>query len=90
MSDFNAALRERFRSTAQIIRDALTAELSARLAECTEAQRAVFKRVFPNEIGKLSEEQLRNAVDVCQRTVHKNITTGRTASTPTSAGGRDG
>jgi hypothetical protein len=62
----------KFRTPKQIVRDALTIELISLLAECTEPQRQFFERIFPEGIDKISEDSLRNAVGLCQRTITKN------------------
>lgn len=44
--------------------------LNELLVQCTEKQRALFDRVFPH--GITSDEAMRNAVSICERTVAKN------------------
>jgi hypothetical protein len=43
--------------------------LADRLAQCTPTQQAFFGRVYPRGVR---EEQLMNAIDLCDRTIRKN------------------
>lgn len=70
----------KFRKPMEIARAALRAELEERLAELTESQRAHFKKFWPSAPPAMSFDALKNAVDVCQRTVAKNRA-GRPAPT---------
>lgn len=61
-----------FRSPNDVVRDALRAELTSLLGECSAAQQAFFLRVFPGGIDAQPEDKLRGAIDLCQRTIRKN------------------
>ena len=56
----------------QLVIDTLQREITELLSECSEPQVALFGRIFPNGIEKESEEQLKSALDLLQRTVKKN------------------
>lgn len=69
----------KIRSAAEIVRDALHTELVSLLEECTGDQMEFFVRVFGKGVTtiaatleNLSDEELQNAVAICQRTVKKN------------------
>ena len=57
-----------------IVRQALVAQVRELLGECTEQQRKTFALVFPDGVDRLPEKKLRQAVDLCNRTVLKNRT----------------
>ena len=48
--------------------------LAERLAQCTEAQQRMFNKVYPEGV---LESKLESAIDLCDRTIRKNIA-GRT------------
>ena len=51
--------------------DAFTRSLLAdRLAQCSPAQQALFHRFYP---GEVPEHKLINAIDLCDRTIKKNL-----------------
>lgn len=52
----------------------LREKLEERLSQCTDTQRAFFPKVYP---GKVSYEKLILAIDLCDRTIAKNIKLGR-------------
>ncbi|TDQ19914.1 hypothetical protein [Phyllobacterium brassicacearum] len=60
------------RSVSDIVRDALQQELKTLLSRCTEAQTAFFHSLYPGGIESLSEDKLRNAIPLCQRTIARN------------------
>jgi hypothetical protein len=60
------------RSANQIVREALKQELDRLLVRLSQPQRNVFDCIFPTGSASLSEGKLRQAVDLCQRTVLKN------------------
>jgi hypothetical protein len=54
-----------------IVRSALMHELNVLLPTCSPAQRMFFQKIYPN-VSSLTEERLRSALDLVQRTVRKN------------------
>ena len=44
--------------------------LNEALAQCTADQQAFFHRIFP---GGVSESKLVGAIDLCERTIRKNV-----------------
>lgn len=56
----------------QIIKNSLIYALSQMLAELTEEQKAMFIKIWPIAIPNMSEAELRNALNLCNRTVAKN------------------
>ena len=44
--------------------------LEDRLSQCTEKQVAFFKKIYP---GVVPESKLIDAIDLCDRTIRKNI-----------------
>lgn len=44
--------------------------LANHLAQCTEAQQALFRRCYPNGVPG---DRLVNAIDLCRRTIKKNL-----------------
>lgn len=47
----------------------LRKSLDARLAQCTEPQRSLFTRIYPNGVPG---DRLREAIALCDRTISKN------------------
>lgn len=62
-----------FRKPDDVVRDALLAELDGLLAECTEEQQARFLVIFPGGLESLTDNQIQNAILLCQRTIRKNL-----------------
>jgi hypothetical protein len=60
-------------SAKEIVRNALISHLKALLLQCTTEQQEKFSRIFPDGFMELEELQLRGAVDLCERTVAKNL-----------------
>jgi hypothetical protein len=60
------------RTTDQVIRDAVRTELRNLLELCTAKQRKTFQVIFPGTIASLSDETLRTAIALCQRTIRSN------------------
>jgi hypothetical protein len=54
-----------------VVRSALTCELDRLLPTCSPAQRMFFQKIYP-KVSALTEEKLRSALDLVQRTVRKN------------------
>ena len=44
--------------------------LENRLSQCTEKQKSFFNRIYPKGV---SESKLIDAIDLCDRTIRKNI-----------------
>lgn len=44
--------------------------LAERLSQCSEAQQAFFKRIYPKGVPEAS---LVSAIDLCDRTIKKNL-----------------
>lgn len=44
------------------------------LAQCTDAQQRFFKRMYPMGIDKMTEQQIRRAIQQCEATIKKNTT----------------
>lgn len=59
-------------SSDELVLDTLRRALIALLAECTEAQRAMFERIYPGGVSVLDETKLRTAYELARRTVAKN------------------
>ena len=71
MSDFMTEF-SKFKTSAQIIRDALTTELNSILEELTAEQQTTFVKLFPEGVEKLKNDKLIAAVDLVHRTLAKN------------------
>lgn len=54
------------------IENVMREEVIRLLEQCTEAQRGVFKRCFPEGLDKLDEPKLKTAIDLCERTIKQN------------------
>ena len=61
-----------FKTPDMIVHEALLGELKFLLLQCTENQQDFFTKVFHGNIEDLSEDKLKTAIDVCQRTICKN------------------
>jgi predicted type IV restriction endonuclease len=60
---------------AGFVRNALREEINRLLATCTDKQRELFDRIYPEGISTLSEDTLRRALELVQRTTSKNAAT---------------
>ena len=65
----------------QVIVGALTGATMERLKDCTNEQRSFFARLFPEWPDRMTEQSLRTALDLCNRTVAKNRA-GRSVENP--------
>jgi len=63
-----AKLREMASREVQLYRD----EIDGLLEQCTEPQRVLFKKVFPDYETTEDTSKLKTAVSLCARTVAKN------------------
>jgi len=59
------------KSVKERVEDFKRAMLRDALAQCTESQQAMFSRLYP---GTVPEDKLENAIDLCERTIRKNLT----------------
>jgi hypothetical protein len=58
--------------------------LDGRLAQLSDAQRAFFRKVYP----KVTRDNIESAIDICDRTIRKNIADpSRLAPPPTTGDG---
>lgn len=64
-------------SVKTVIHKALVVAAEEGLTSCTEQQRTFFVKLFPGKIEALSEEKLRNALALIERTVEKNTRSGQ-------------
>lgn len=62
----------KIRKPDEVVYQSLKAAVESALAECTDKQRAFFPKVFPKWPDNMSEEKLRDALDLCNRTIAKN------------------
>ncbi len=62
----------RFPTPSQITLDALRSHLTGLLPELWDNQRALLDRMYPKGAAVMSEPELKNAIDLCHRTIAKN------------------
>ena len=56
----------------KVARNALVADVEELLGQCSPEQSALFDRLYPEGVGGLDMERLRNAHGLCRRTVASN------------------
>jgi hypothetical protein len=59
-------------TTDALVLGTLRGAVTALLDECTETQRNLAARIFPQPVERLGETQLRKLHDLCRRAVEKN------------------
>ena len=57
----------------QIIHKALYVALGIRLDACTKIQQEFFHKIYPKELKDFTQEEFKNAIDLCNRTIRKNL-----------------